>query len=235
MIPDDGSGISQIEWIAASRTAESLILKYHGSARSEALKAHHKIVLELTRRYDWGLAYYYDRRTRALMAKDPRHDPTIVNQYLVIEATTKRGMAETNAMLATLRSPLPQQPTFSCPPSTSASPTPSPSSTKRFAPYDSSGRQSRHTRSPPKCFRCGVIGHFPATCNSEWTSAGLPCASWANGPGPRTGSLIDSATGQAFCHNWARGAYCRFADCCRNIHRCSICRNTQHGAIACPK
>jgi hypothetical protein len=232
--PEDKQDISVIDWMAVSETVESVTLKHHGSARSEALKAHHKIVWELMKTYDWAIACYYDRMTRELMAKDTRHDPTIVNQSLVSQAIFKCGMAETNARLAAQEIHSSRLPAFSYPPSTSTSPTLSSSSTKRFAPYDSSSRQSRHTRPPPRCFRCGVNGHLPAACNSELTSAGLPCASWIKVRNSRYGSLFNVATKKTFCRAWARDAYCRFADHCKYIHECSICGETQHGATFCP-
>lgn len=81
MDPEDGV----IDWIATAGAVEKRTFEYHGAARSNPLKVHHRNVLELARRYNWRVACTYDRRTRELMADDKRHDPTTVNHHLVLQ------------------------------------------------------------------------------------------------------------------------------------------------------
>jgi len=99
MIPE--GDISHSDWLTAAETVEEKTLKYHGTARSDPLKAHHRNVLEIFRSYDWGPAYIYDKKTRELMASDPRHDPSFVNQNLVARANMAYKMEKIRANLLT--------------------------------------------------------------------------------------------------------------------------------------
>lgn len=218
-------------WIAAAKTVEAKTLEYHGEDRASALKAHHENVLELSNSFDWKLASAYDRKTRDLTASDTRHDLSIIDYNLVQKTSTHLSMLDSK--LIALQSS--QHSTIFQPSPSSSGPLNSPSPSRRFSPFDQSGRRSRSSRPSAKCFRCGIIGHMSATCGSSSTSAGLPCASWARNPGGRTGFLIDGSSGQPFCFGWAQNSSCRFADRCKNIHRCSICGDAQHGAVACPR
>jgi len=80
--------ISPIEWLAASGAVEKKTLEYHGTARSDPLKAHHRNVLKITRVCDWGAAQIYDKERRELMAGDLRYDPSIINQDIVAQVVS---------------------------------------------------------------------------------------------------------------------------------------------------
>ena len=155
--------ISQFEWLAAAQTVEKKTLEYHGTARSEPLKAHHKNVLELTNSNDWGPARIYDKKIRELMAGDLQHDPSVVNQQVLNKAALDFEVEKAKASLFAQQSMLLRSPTSAYPaptlfPNTASqfSPTspsqhsPPGSFSKRFNPYDQAGRQSRPNRS--KCF-----------------------------------------------------------------------------------
>ena len=172
----------------------------------------------------------YDRRTRELMAIDSRHDPSPVDEDLVIWVNLELLSATADARLQTA------PPTPKVTSSMSFGPVPSSSSSRRFTPFDQSGWQTRKPKSQTKCFRCGVLGHTASSCDSKSTTAGLLCAPWTRNPGSISGYLIDRTTGQSFCYTWARRSHCPFAESCiRGVHRCSICGDVQHGANACPK
>ena len=226
---DDEVEISQIDWFAAAESVEIKTLEYHGEARANALKAHHRNVRQLAITFDWRIACVYDRRTRGIMAHDTRHDPTSIDQVLVLQASI--DLAPMRPDIWSSAAPLSAYPSPS-----SLVPIHSPSPSRRYSPFDQSGRQSRSSKPQWRCFRCGNTGHLSASCDSKSTSAGLACAPWIRNPGAKSAwYLFDEAAGQPFCFNWSRDSHCRFADRCRNSHRCSVCGETRHGANACPK
>jgi hypothetical protein len=110
---------------------------------------------------------------------------------------------------------------YSCPAPSTLSATGSSPSTRRFHPYDQSGRQPRQGKQASKSFRCGITGHVSATCDAKSSTM--------------SGSLVDGTSGQSFCFSWANSSACRFRDRCRNIHRCSLCGDGGHGANTCQK
>ena len=229
MDPNDESDISEIDWLAAAETVELKTFEYHGADRSDPLKAHHKNVLAIARDYSWQVACFYDRKTREFMASDPRHDPVPMNYNLVTQANITSGLAKLKITQSS------SSPRFSAPAPSSFSTSSPPFQTRRFTPYNQAGRSSKSTKSPMRCFRCGVTGHLAAACDSKSTTAGNPCAQRVRRPDSRSDSLIDITTGQPFCFSWAQNSVCRFIDRCRSVHKCSLCGDGQHGANACPK
>ena len=203
----------QVEWCAAAKTVELKTSEYHGDARADALRMHHRNVIALALDYNWSMALFYDQRTRELMAEDPRHDPRPKNYNLILMAYARCQRAPDSV-------PIPSPPS-------SHQPNP-----KRFSPYDNSSRASRISKPNVKCFRCEAPGHISASCDSKFTSAGLPCAYWNPKVGPR-GSLSDSA-GLSFCFRWTYRSSCHTPNCGK-IHRCSVCGDSQHGANNCSK
>ena len=177
MTPEEEGDIRLVDWLAAAKTVEEAMLKFHGQARCNALKAHHQNVLEISRTYDWPAARFYDKRIRQLSSKDPHHDLSCENQKIVTEAVSwwrnKQNRAEMHAQQPQLSRPSSSQ-SFASTSSFASGPL----STKRFAPYDQSSRQARQKRQDGKCFRCGVSGHMVASCDSKTTTAGITCTSW---------------------------------------------------------
>ncbi|KAF9792512.1 hypothetical protein BJ322DRAFT_1207109, partial [Thelephora terrestris] len=76
----DEGDIDLIDWGAASETAEMKIREYHGAARAEQLRAHHRNVVLISRSYAWAPARSYDKQIRQLVASDTAHDLTDLNQ-----------------------------------------------------------------------------------------------------------------------------------------------------------
>ena len=62
--------IAYDEWVLASRTAVSLMRKYHPEERALALEAHHQLVQELNTEFGWHIARAYDIRQREVAAAD---------------------------------------------------------------------------------------------------------------------------------------------------------------------
>lgn len=242
MNPGDERDMDQMDWMAAANTVEGRTLKHHGEERQKALAQHHKNVTLLIRKHGWKIASYYDRRTRELQAGDPTHDMVNTNLGLVVDssiAIKNEGYAHPSSLNAP-----PYYPSFiSSPPSSLSTSYPrqfipyeqTGRQPQHFTPYNQSGRPPRPGRPPPKCFRCGVVGHTAGSCASNSTTANLPCAPWIAKPGSRSGHLLDRSSGQSFCFNWTSSSSCRIGDRCRNIHKCAICGDSQHGANSCRK
>lgn len=150
MYPNEEGEMSLIDWIAAAETVEEMTLQCHGVARADPLKAHHWNVLVITRSYGWGPARFYDKRTREHMASDPRHNPSVLNHSLVIEASTVHGLERAKASLLTQQFQFPQHTAFPgpIPPPLNVTPTQPPS--KRFTPYDPSNRPQKPAKSNRK-------------------------------------------------------------------------------------
>lgn len=154
------SGDSSLDWVVAARTVEGRTFHYHGAARSDPLKAHHGHVAQVACKYGWGLAQIYDQKTRELMAKDPRHDPSILNQDIITEANIFCRMEQLKASMLAHQSQSIQSivPPLHAPPSLSNVPTMS-HSTKRFNPYDKAGRQPKSAMPKPRRPRRRATGY----------------------------------------------------------------------------
>ena len=165
MIKSDDSSLG---WVAAAKTVEGRTFHYHGAARSDPLKAHHGNVMQVAWRYDWGTAQIYDQKTRELMANDPRHDPSVLNQDIITQANIFHRVEQMEKSMFAHQSQSIQNivPPLHAPPSLSNVPTTS-HSTKRFNPYDKAGRQPRSARSKPRRPRRGATGHHSAVSRTR--------------------------------------------------------------------
>jgi hypothetical protein len=157
--------MEQIEWIAAAKTVEERTLTYHGLARSAPLKVHRRNVMEVARTYNWDTARVYDAKTRELMASDSRHDPSPINQSLVLQANAafeRKKMAALVQQSHGFRGPASTHTSYASQGAAYSGPFPStPSATGSSLPqdvsnpYDQSSRQPRQSKQASKCFRCG--------------------------------------------------------------------------------
>jgi hypothetical protein len=81
------------------------------------------------------------------------------------------------------------------------------------------------------CFRCGLLGHLPADCNSTTTAAGKAPAPLARGA--KSIHSLAAPDGRQFCFNFATSSLCAFGPTCTNFHGCSIYGAPSHGAGKC--
>lgn len=227
--------ISLSDWLGASRVMEERLRVHLGSARADAFAAHHRIVTEIERTHGWAIAVDYDIQQRDFVHLNPRHDlSTLDNQCLAL--TTSRLLVETAGMLqySSHHGALSSSAIYAHQGSTSVHGSPS----KRSAP--DSGFSSNGYRNPKQqrsnssmCFRCGFAGHLPADCKAESTSAGKATARIATGA--RSKHALMGPNNRIYCYSWARDSTCSFSANCVNMHACSICEDSSHGAKACPR
>jgi hypothetical protein len=185
---------------------------HHGDVRATALMDHHAIVLGLACKYDWDLVMEYDIQQREAVAHNPSHDIS----FLDITALTIMALRPPSVPSVTLSAP--------------AVLVSGQRATKRQASSDYETSPSKK-RPQSLCFRCGLLGHLPADCNSTTTAAGKAPAPLARGA-KSTHSLV-APDGRQFCFNFARSTTCSFGSNCTNFHGCSICGNPAHGAGRC--
>lgn len=204
------------DWLTASRAVEERITFYHGANRGAAFVSHHKIVSELTSSHGWEIAQEYDIAQRELAAQNPAHNLTGLDTNALTLVATQ---AAARVALATQ----------SLPHHTSTSPL------KRSAPGDHSfgASQSPRKKARVHCFRCGHSGHLPGDCSAETTSAGKTVAPITATAKSR--HALTAANGKHYCFNWARSSSCSFGTNCTNVHGCSICGESSHGAGSCPQ
>ncbi|KAI1785444.1 hypothetical protein LXA43DRAFT_1038201, partial [Ganoderma leucocontextum] len=217
--------ISYEEWVVAARSAEDLATTYHPGKRAMALAAHHRVVGEICRKYDWPIAREYDIQQRMVAARDPRHDLATKDvgalSETVIAVRTKQAVTAAVAQAA----PQLRQARDVRPPH---------AQTKRYQPYDTSKRAEADT-SDKLCFRCGRTGHLPAACTAETTIANIPAATLDHTKNARSPHALVASDGRAYCFNWASRGACKNGRKCYNAHTCSICASTGHGAGSCDR
>jgi hypothetical protein len=172
------------------------------------LKAHHSIVLGLSRSHSWEIAIKYDIQQCEMVAQHLQHDLSqLDDKALTIIATCM----------------LTRQPATVVYPNASLK--------RPAAPSSSSFQQPPKKKVRLQCFRCGGADHLPGDCTAESTIAGQPTAQIASSA-KSTHALV-APGGKIFCISWARFSSCHFANTCVNYHGCSICRDTSHGAGSC--
>ncbi|KAG2144461.1 hypothetical protein DEU56DRAFT_754133, partial [Suillus clintonianus] len=201
--------ITLSDWIGAADAAEDRTEHYHGVARAKALKAHHSVVLGLSRSHSWDVAVEYDIQQREMVAQHPQHDLSqLDDRALTIIAT---------CIVA-------RQPTISAPYSQPQLKRPSPTSSSQF-------QQPPKKKARLQCFQCGGADHLPGDCTAESTVTGHPTARIASSA--KSAHALAAPGGKIFCIGWARFSSCHFANACVNYHGCSICGDTAHGAGTC--
>ncbi|KAG1893433.1 uncharacterized protein F5891DRAFT_985868 [Suillus fuscotomentosus] len=198
--------ISTVDWIAASRTAEERTLFYWGVERANALSSHHQVVLDIGRTHSWLVAMHYDIQQRELAHANYDHNLAGLDVAALTMSNNKVAHQ----------------------PSQTQAPVPS---NKRPAPNDfaAAPRKKPHTQSC--CFRCGGSNHLPGDCSAQFTAAGKPVAAIASNA--KSKHALASADGRHYCFNWASSSNCSFGGACKNLHTCSICGDTSHGAGTC--
>lgn len=210
-------------WVLASQIAVTETRRHQGEARATVLEKHHSNVQTICGHYGWPVAREYDIQQRQMAALDPAHDLSVFDRHFLLMMITS-GLAS----FATLPPALPPAP-----------PAPNPS------PKRSRSGGDRDPLAPPRkripgsstslastlCFRCGTLGHLPKNCSATVTSAGKPVEALAGGPHSNS---LQSASGVCYCFMFARYSSCSYTDNCRNLHACSLCRSSEHGAASCP-
>ncbi len=223
--PIDRTGETRIDhmhWSNACKVAVERTRHYHGDSRANALAAHHEVVDQLAMPYTWPVAVAYDIQQRTVWASNPMHDISQLDERALSLVISKQSIATLQQSVAH--------------PVSSGQPT---SPAKRTASQHTADRPpkravTRNSNSPTggmiTCFRCGGAGHYPRNCSASVTRTGSTCATLS--PNTRSQDGLMSASGRDFCFQFAVG-HCARGNACVNLHACSICDATSHGARAC--
>ncbi|KAG1738350.1 uncharacterized protein EDB91DRAFT_1082744 [Suillus paluster] len=172
--------ISLSDWIGAANAVEERTEHYHGAARAKALRAHHSVVLGLSRSHSWNVAVEYDIQQREMVVQHPQHDLSqLDDKALTIIATCI--VARQPALTATYSTPQFKRP---LPPSSS-----------------SSSQQPPKKKSRLQCFQCGGADHLPGDCTAESTITGHPAAQIA--ASAKSAHTLAAPGGKIFCIGWA--------------------------------
>jgi hypothetical protein len=197
------------DWIGAADTAEDRTGHYHGATCAKALKAHHSVVLGLSRSHSWDVAVEYNIQQREMVAQHPQHNLSqLDDKALTIIATrivTGQPAITTSYSQAQLKRPSP--------------------------PSSSPSQHLQKKKARLQCFWCGGADHLPGDCTAESTVTGHPVARIATSA--KSAHTLTAPGGKIFCISWARFSSCHFANACINYHRCSICGDAAHGAGTC--
>ncbi|KAF8583404.1 hypothetical protein K439DRAFT_1617504 [Ramaria rubella] len=208
--------ISMIDWHAASKTAVDHTRFHWGDTRAEALATHNTLVMELTHPHNWEIAMDYDIQQREAVLQNPVHDLASLDTSTLTIISTRLALKpspHTYAPQHTTSHPLPL-------PKHPASTDPSqPSSCKHSRPEQA------------LCFQCRLTGHLPADCKAKRTTAGKPIATAVRGS--RGEHSLVTSSGKQYCFSWACTGICKFGSNCYNVHSCSLCGDSTHGAAAC--
>lgn len=197
-----------VDWVAAAKAAEDRTLHYWGETRASALISHHLVVLDIGHTHGWAVAMHYDVQQRELAHANHEHNLAGLDIAALTIANNKIPPAAPHS-------------------------TPFISPSKRAAPsnFQTSPRKKSHMLASSHCFRCGSSGHLPANCAADTTAAGKPVASLATNA--RSKHALATSNGKHYCFNWANSSNCTFGPNCRNVHGCSICGESLHGAGSC--
>ena len=201
--------ISVTDWMAASKMAEDRTRSYHGDERADALASHHQAVLGISVSHSWLVAMYYDTQQRELAHSNLEHNLTGLDTAALTIAFHRAATTQYQPSLHP--------------------------SAKRSAPSDfqtSPRKKSTYAvAGSNNCFRCGFTGHLTSQCTATTTTTGRPVAPLASNGKSR--NALAAPDGRHFCFNWANNSTCVFGADCRNVHSCSICGDSSHGAASC--
>ena len=207
----DERSIELVDWLGAARVAEDRTRFHHGNARADALASHHQVVTDMARSHGWPVAVEYDIKQRELSAQHPQHDLSFLDRDQLTMIVTAMALEAKNSS---------QQ---------ESAPVLAPASPSKRQRTDSTITTPRK-RTSKQCFRCGFAGHMPESCKAETTSAGRPVAAIDASRGK---NCLVGPNNKPFCFNWAKDSICAFGSNCRNLHACSLCGSSSHGAAGC--
>jgi len=207
----DERAIELVDWLGAARVAEERTRAHHGNVRADALASHHQIVTDLARSHGWPVAVEYDIKQRELAAQHPQHDLSFLDRDQLTMIVTAIALAAKEVNQQNI---------------TSITAPASPTKRQRTDSTHATPRK----RLSKQCFRCGFAGHMPESCKAETTSAGCPVAAIDASRGK---NCLVGPNNKPFCFNWAKDSSCPFGNNCRNLHTCSLCGGSSHGAASC--
>lgn len=156
--------------------------------------------------HNWMIALKYDIQQRELVSLSPLHDLSTLDQQALTLIVTCHLI-----QLAQIQASGSSHSALKC---TAPDATP-----------------STPCKQPCLCFQCGFLGHLPDSCKAKYTSAGHPTAPLA--AGSKSKNTLVGPNNKFYCFNWAKDSSCSFCNSCNNIHACSLCGDTSHGARAC--
>lgn len=216
----DERNISQAEWRVAASANEQYIRKYHGVERGDGFASHHRIAEHIAVSHSWPICVDYDIQQREAVAHDPAHDLATLDTTSLAIITTRHVLAKAAAL------PGASGPAHSAGPTRRA-----PATRTAGAPYPARMQQPSAPSGP--CFRCGNGGHLPRECTATTTTAGRPVAPLAaDSQSPHALAAGDHGM---YCYRFARHSHCSYGVKCKNVHSCSVCGDTKHGAASCPQ
>lgn len=226
--------IAQVEWLSASILAE----RFWGRLwprRLADLTRHHRVVLEITATWGWPVARRYDIYQRKSLAETPTIDVSLRNDYLITNISAKLALQAQEAAAAASIAAASALAAAASHRSAPTTPT-----RKRTHDFDASPRTSPKRHEPSadsepakRCFRCGHAGHIVVGCSNKTTVAGKAVAELAPAQSARSPNALVAKDGRVYCFKWASGSACAAGGQCPNVHACSICEATTHGAGRC--
>lgn len=183
------------------------MVHYWGEEHASAPVSHHLIVLDIGRTHGWSVAMQHDVQQRELAHTNHEHNLTGLNVAALTLANNK--------ISTTVSHPAPSSPN------------------KCTAPSDfpSSPYKKSHTFASNHCFWCGALGHLLTNCSADTTSAGKPVVALASNV--QSKHALANLSRKHYCFNWANKSNCSFNSDCKNVHACSLCGDSSHGAGNC--
>jgi len=213
------SDISMSDWLKASAMMVDLFALHQSIERSQALREHNAIVVDLCHTTkSWELAVKYDIQSREHYTADKSIDLSVRNEQLIsdlmrakegevlkqLEAHVKKSHESSPLSITPNR--LQRRTSFKPPP-----------------PYE----RPASTLKTFICYRCGHSGHLVRDCNATNTTAGKACATKN-----KLGHLI-APSGATYCTSFLVQNTCKNNEKCSYVHECPICGSSSHGGSEC--